>query len=406
MEHQMQNAGLPGGPWSWFAGALAQPVSGCLGAKRFWCAAGGGGLFGAALGRKRVGMQDRVQAEVGALARFCEAAFLAVGADAATARDATRAIMHGSLHGVDSHGVRLLPYYLRLLAGGEVAKAPVLRFRQIKPGSGLLDAGHAQGARATYHAVDLAVDMAVAQGIAAVGIQNTSHFGPAGAYALAAAERGFVALVVCNSDSFVRLHDGAQRFHGTNPIAVAVPTGQANPWLLDMATSAVPFNRVELYQSLGMDLPPDVASDAMGAEVLDPAKVEMLAPVGGAFGFKGAALGGVAEILSAAMTGMRLSPEIAFMGGADTTTPRELGAFVIVMDPDGFIGGPLLRAAMQRYLAALRGSEARQGCRVLAPGDREWEEAARRRASGVPLDPVTVAEFKALGDAHGVALPW
>lgn len=352
-------------------------------------------------------MQEQVRVGIEPLARFCEAAFLAVGADGATARDATRSIMHGSLHGVDSHGVRLLPYYIRVLAGGEVARAPVMRFSQVKPGSGLLDAGHAQGARATYHALDLAIEMAREQGIAAVGIQNSSHFGPAGAYALAAAERGFVALVVANSDSFVRLHDGAERFHGTNPIAVGVPTGEANPWLLDMATSSVPFNRVELYQSLGIDLPPDVASGADGAQVLNPHDVAMLAPIGGAaFGFKGAALGGVAEIFSAALTGMRLSPEIPFMGGEDNSTPREMGAFVMVMDPDGFIGGPILRATMQRYLAQLRGSTPREGCRVLAPGDREWEVAAGRRAEGVPLDPVTVAGFADLAQRFGLTLPW
>jgi LDH2 family malate/lactate/ureidoglycolate dehydrogenase len=347
-----------------------------------------------------------VRAEVVALTGFCEAAFLAVGADAPTARDATASMMHGSLHGVDSHGVRLLPHYIRALEGGRLAKAPQMAFRQIKPGSGLLDAGHAQGARATYHAVDLAMGMARGQGIAAVGIQNSSHFGPAGAHAKRAADAGFVAMVMCNSDSFVRLHDGAARFHGTNPIAVAVPSGAENPWLLDMATSSVPFNRVELYQSLGVDLPPGVASDAAGEEVRDPNRAAMLAPVGGAFGFKGAALGGVAEVFSAVLTGMRLSPEIAFMGGPDYGTPREMGAFVMVLDPEGFIGGPLLRAAMQRYLTQLRASPAREGCRVLAPGDREWEEAARRARDGVPLDPVTLAGFAELASGYGLALPY
>jgi LDH2 family malate/lactate/ureidoglycolate dehydrogenase len=351
-------------------------------------------------------MQDEVRVGIAPLTRFCEAAFLAVGADKETARDATRSMMHGSLHGVDSHGVRLLPYYVSVLAGGEVARAPVMNFRQVKPGTGLLDAGHAQGARATYHALDLAIEMAGTQGIAAVGIQNTSHFGPAGAYAWAAAERGYVALVVANSDSFVRLHDGAERFHGTNPIAVGVPTGEANPWLLDMATSAVPYNRVELYRSLGVDLPEGVASDAAGEAVLDPALVAMLAPVGGAFGFKGAALGGVAEIFSAALTGMRLSPEIPFMGGEEHSEPRIMGAFVMVMDPEGFVGGNMLRAIMQRYLAALRGSAPRAGCRVMAPGDREWEEAARRRDLGVPLDPVTLSGFEALVAQYGLEAPW
>lgn len=351
-------------------------------------------------------MQDKVRAKVETLSQFCEAAFLAVGADAETARDATRSMMHGSLHGVDSHGVRLLPYYIRVLAGGEVARAPVMQFNHIKPGSGLLDAGNAQGARATYHALDLAIDMAKTQGIAAVGIQNSSHFGPAGAYAWAAAQRGYVAMVVANSDSFVRLHDGAEKFHGTNPIAVGVPTGEANPWLLDMATSAVPYNRVELYRSLGVALPPGVASNEVGEDVSDPALAAMLAPVGAEFGFKGAALGGVAEIFSAALTGMRLSPEIPFMGGEDHSTPRVMGAFVIVMDPDGFIGGPILRSIMQRYLAQLRGSAPRAGCRVMAPGDREWQEAARRRDTGIPLDPVTVAEFETLASQFGLTVPW
>lgn len=350
--------------------------------------------------------QAKVRAEVTALAGFCEAAFLAAGAEAATARDATRSMMHGSLHGVDSHGVRLLPHYVTALQGGRLARAPEMSFRQIKPGSGLLDAGNAQGARATYHAVDLAIGMARTQGIAAVGIQNSSHFGPAGAYTWAAAAQGFIALVMCNSDSFVRLHDGAQRFHGTNPISVAVPSGEANPWLLDMATSSVPFNRVELYRSLGVDLPPGVASGADGQDVVDPNLAEMLAPVGGDFGFKGAGLGGVAEIFSAVLTGMRLSPEIAFMGGPDYSVPREMGAFVMVMDPDGFIGGPMLRAAMQRYLAQLRGSAPRKGCRVMAPGDREWAEAVHRREAGVPLDPVTLAGFDALAQQFGLRLPW
>ena len=60
----------------------------------------------------------------------------------------------------------------------------------------------------------------------------------------------------------MRLHDGAERFHVTNPLAVAVPVEDGRPWLLDMATSAIPYNRVLLYRSLGMALPAATASDA------------------------------------------------------------------------------------------------------------------------------------------------
>lgn len=292
-----------------------------------------------------------VRAPIAAVEAFCESAVAACGADAATARDATRSMMHGSMHGVDSHGVRLTAHYIRALEGGRLNKAPKPEFRRVKAGSGLLEADNAQGARATYLAMDHAMEMARDSGIAAVGIRNSPHFGPAGAYAKYAADKGFLALVVANSDSFVRLHDGVERFHGTNPFSVAVPSGGSEPWLLDMATFAVPYNRVELYRSLGVTLLEGVASDVEGVDTTDPHRAEMLAPVGENFGFKGAGLGGVAEIFSAVLTGIRLSPEILGMGAADMSTPREMGAFVLAMDPEGFIGagtvnGPRLEDAV------------------------------------------------------------
>ncbi|MDX1782414.1 MAG: Ldh family oxidoreductase [Thalassovita sp.] len=345
-------------------------------------------------------------AEEGRLANFCSDVLLATGTDQATAESASRAMMHGSVYGVDSHGVRLLDHYVRAFQGGRLKKTPKLAFNRIRSGSALLEADHGHGALATYAAVDHACDMAAETGIAAVGIRNSSHFGPAGAYTMAAAQKGMLALTTCNSDSFVRLHDGAMPFHGTNPISLALPSGGEDPWLLDMATSAVPFNRVRLYRSLDQDLPEGVASDRDGVDTTDAHAAEMLAPVGGEFGFKGAGLGGVAEILSAVLTGMRLSPEILPMGGQDMSTPRELGAFVMVLDPDAFIGAELVRAGMQRYLEMLRNSPTRDGARVMAPGDREWDVARKRRAEGIPVDPDTVQAMRAMAEEHGLTAPF
>jgi LDH2 family malate/lactate/ureidoglycolate dehydrogenase len=341
----------------------------------------------------------------GPLAAFCQAALAAAGADEPTARDCTASMMHGSIHGVDSHGVRLLPHYCTALQGGRLNGAPVMQFTRTRAGSGMLAADNAQGARATYAAMDHACDLAHEAGVGAVGITGSSHFGPAGAYTLHAAQRGMIALATCNSDSFVRLHDGAERIHGTNPLSLACPTGEENPWLLDMATSAVPFNRVELYRSTMTELPVGVASDEAGGDTTDPHLAQMLAPLGGPFGFKGAGLGGVAEILSAVLTGAPLSPDVAPMGGPDFATPRGLGAFVLVLDPAAFAGAELVRAGITRYLALLRASAPRAGSRVMAPGDREWDVARDRRATGITLDPVTEAGFVDLARNHRLVLP-
>jgi LDH2 family malate/lactate/ureidoglycolate dehydrogenase len=184
---------------------------------------------------------------------------------------------------------------------------------------------------------------------------------------------------------------------------MAVPTGEQNPWLFDMATSSVPFNRVELFRSLDQNLPQDVASDESGNSTQDPNVAEMLDPLGAKFGFKGAGLGGISEIFSAVLTGMKLSPELLPMSGPDMTTPRELGAFVIAIDPEGFIGSFLFKEGMQRYLSLLRNSTAKEKSFVLAPGDREWQTARQRDKNGVVLDPVTIEQFKVLAERFGIS---
>lgn len=339
------------------------------------------------------------------LDRFCRAVFAAVGANEETADAATRAMMHGSRLGVDSHGVRLLDHYVRGMEGGRLNAKAVPRILREFGAVAMLDADDGQGAVGAYAGMTHAMRLAEQLGIGAVGVANSSHFGPAGAFALHAAEAGYVGMAFCNSDSFVRLHDGASRFHGTNPIACAVPVHGQRPWLFDMATSAVPYNRVQLYRSQGRMLPEGVASTIEGEDTTDPNLADMLAPLGGEFGFKGAGLGGIAEIFSAIFTGMKLSFDIAPMPGPDFSTPRKLGAFVMAFKPEAFVERSVFDAAMTRYLASLRGSRARAGGKVMAPGDREWAEMERRRAEGIPLDPATVDAFKALSDRLGVALP-
>ena len=115
------------------------------------------------------------------LDRFCRAVFLAAGTDDETADAATRAMMHGTRLGVDSHGVRLLAHYVTALEGGRLNPRP-----QISRVSGFgavetVDADNAHGARATYAAMENAMALAEKVGIGAVAIRTSSHFGPAGA---------------------------------------------------------------------------------------------------------------------------------------------------------------------------------------------------------------------------------
>lgn len=315
------------------------------------------------------------------------------GASADSRAAAVRAMIHASLVGVDSHGVRLVGHYCRMLDGGRLNKNPQLKVEKRGAGSAMVDGDDGLGHYAAYRAVEVGMELARAAGVGAVGVRHSSHLGAAGAYALDGAEQGFVTFATTNTDSVVALYDGAQKFHGTNPLAFAAPVPGQKPWLLDMATSSIPLNRVMLHRSLDKTLPEGVAATPTGEPTTDPHAAEMLLPLGGVdYGYKGAALAGVATLFSALLTGTTLDSDfIPMYGGDDISTPRNMGHFVLVVDPDKFAGRDVFGAAITRYLMSLRGSAVREGGTVMAPGDREWAELESRKANGIPVDPDTVA---------------
>jgi ureidoglycolate dehydrogenase (NAD+) len=341
-----------------------------------------------------------------ALIHFVESALLAAGAAEDPAQSVARALAGASLRGVDSHGVRLLPHYCRVVQGGRINGAPRLSIERPSPAVAVVDADNGFGHHASYAAITEGVDLARTNGIAAVSVINSSHFGAAGCYVLEAAEQGFVALGFSNSDSLVLPHDGTQPFHGTNPLAFAAPVMGERPFLLDMATSIVPWNRIQDYRTKGLKVPEDTGVDAMGQMTTDPEKVHALLPVGALqHGYKGAGLASMLEVFSAVLTGMPHCSQLLSMASGDISTPRHLGHFFIVINPSAFVPKPIYDIGMAAYLADLRASPARANSKVMAPGDREWQRSDDRSENGIPVSPGLNLEFKTLAHALGIACP-
>ena len=340
------------------------------------------------------------------LAACVSQALAETGASAESIEAASRALMHASLTGIDSHGVRLVPHYVSVLRSGRVNPRPSLQVRRTATATAMVDGDHGLGHLTGYRAMAVAIDLAREAGVGAVGAVRSSHFGAAGAYAIAAAEEGMIGFATTNGDSMVAPFRATRAFHGTNPLAFAAPVAGEKPWLLDMATSSIPFNRVLLFRALGRLLPEMVAADAAGLPTRDADAAEMLMPLGGAdYGFKGAALAGLATLFSAILTGSTLDHAmIPMVGAADVGTPREMGHFFLAIDPGRFGGHSALANGMRLYLDALRSLPAAPGASpIMAPGDREWAIERQRMSSGVPIDPETAAFLKLDGHFPSVA---
>ncbi len=300
-------------------------------------------------------MTSAILVDAAQLEASVRAALRGAGASDESVEATTRALMHASRVGVDSHGVRLVPHYCKVMAGGRVNPRPNVTVRRTAAATGTVDGDDGLGHLTSYRAAAFAVELARESGIGAVGAVRSSHLGAAGAYAVAIAEAGMIgsrppipirwsACSTARRPSTARTPSPSQRRR----------YGE-KPWLLDMATSSIPMNRVLLYRSLGQTLPEGVAADTSGYATRDPHAADMLLPLGGeGYGFKGAALAGVATLLTGILNGTTLDHEFIPMVGATTYRRRATWPLLPRDRPQRFAGAALFAEGMRRYLDALR----------------------------------------------------
>ena len=253
----------------------------------------------------------------------------------------------------------------------------------------------------SHRANRVAIELARANGIGAVGVADSSHCGAVGLYARAAAREGLIGMAFTHSDKIAAPHGGHLPFLGPNPIAMAFPRAGGEPVCLDMATTPIPWNRVMNARREGHPLPEDVAVDANGAPTTDAHAAAALRPLGGLeYGHKGYGLALVVELLCGPLNGNLWGPQIGPMY-AELTRPRHIGAFFIVLDPVRFAGGAALAATlaqMARELAAEPGAPK-------MPGDPELQRQRERRVEGIPVEPVLAQQMRQWSERLGVHCP-
>lgn len=336
------------------------------------------------------------------LSRFIKGVLLKADVRDDVAEHLTKGLIQTSLRGVDSHGVRLLPHYLKGVKGGRINPDPKYKFRKTSASTGLLDAdstfGHAAGIQAAKYAVSLAAEA----GTGHVAIYNSSHFGAAAYYALEIASNDMIGMAFTNTDALVKTYAGKRPFLGNNPIAVAVPLKDEEPFCLDMATSIVTFNKIRQLREAKVPAPIGVGANKDGIETTDADEITMLMPVGG---YKGYGLSMAIEILCSLLTGMPYGPHIPKMFEAPMSEKRNLGQFVSAMRIDCFQDKDVFKERLSLMIKELRSEPAMDNdVPVQVAGDPEKMTALNRSRSGIPLTRIEYDAFKDLSKEYGVVL--
>jgi (2R)-3-sulfolactate dehydrogenase (NADP+) len=164
---------------------------------------------------------------------------------------------------------------------------------------------------------------------------------------------------------------------GTNPIACAVPQGDAPPLVLDQSASVVAKSEIVVHQQRGEALPPGWALDRDGQPTTDPAAAlaGSMVPSGG---YKGAGQALIVELMAAWLTGANLSIDASSFADNEGGSPRT-GQCFLAIDP-GPLAGPDAAARLARLFGAIEGQN---GARL--PGSRRAAARARTAVEGVTI---------------------
>jgi LDH2 family malate/lactate/ureidoglycolate dehydrogenase len=183
---------------------------------------------------------------------------------------------------------------------------------------------------------------------------------------------------------------------GTNPWAVAVPTGGEWPVVLDMANSTSGKGMIGWHLRAGLPIPGDWGYTVTGERTTDPAAAMQgpLFPLGGP---KGYALAVIVDALTGVLTGS------AFGRDCFGSSHQDVGHLLIAIDIARFTPLGDFTARMDRLIEQIAAAPLAPGAdAVKLPGQLEWERAQARLRDGVPIDAERLGELRAVADALDV----
>jgi delta1-piperideine-2-carboxylate reductase len=299
------------------------------------------------------------------------------------ARQLAVRIMSALGHDADDAGLiadHLIDCELRGLSYGGLARAISIAERMARTGdrrrpiqirhetpvSAQIDGGDHLGYIVAHRATAIAIDKALATGIAVVGADDTWYTGMLSYYAEIAAARGLVTMIASNASPWVAPHGATEGRFGTNPICFGFPSAD-EPVIWDVGTSSIIHAEATLAQRLGQLLPEGVAFDRDGEPTRDPA-----AALAGAFsawgGHKGSGLGIVVQLLGIMAGSPPIPPDLA-----------GFGFMIVAMRPDLLGPADTFYQNVSSYAQSVRSARpVAGGGAVRMPFDRSRQDRQRR----------------------------
>src|SRR3982075_4184264 len=329
--------------------------------------------------------KEPVRVSAGALKAYIGRAFTAVGIPSGDATVLADLITEADLRGSDTHGVFRMPQYCKRIKAGGVNPRPALRVIEERPSTALVDGDNGMGHLAMKLAAETAIAKARQTGIGWVGARMSNHAGPAALYAMMPLAHDMIGLYLAvGSNNHLPPWGSTENLLGTNPIAIAIPAGEAPPFVLGMAPTVAAFGKVRLKRQRGEETPVGWMIDRNGKPLTDPKHAEegLLLPIGD---YKGYGLSLIIGLLAGTLNGAAFGREVIDFvkepGNATNT-----GHAIVAVSVEAFAPAAAFKRHVDAAIRTMRGAERLPGVdRVWLPGEQSHHKRQDRTTNGIPM---------------------
>lgn len=321
-----------------------------------------------------------------------------VGVPADEAAVVGDSMMQAHLRGIDTHGIRALPNYIKRFKAGSLNAAPNMRIERETAVSAAIDADNALGHIAGAYAMQIAISKAKKSGIGIVTVRNSNHFGACAFFSMMAQEEGFIGFSCTNCSARLAPTGGKTACYGNDPWSVAIPHSEGEvPVVIDMANSVVANSNINIAKKMGVKIPLTWALTAEGLPTDDPNQAKLLQPIAG---YKGYALSLAVEAMAGGLSGAALSNQAGEYNSMKDG--QNLGHLFMAIDPELFVGREEYVRRMENFFETVKSSELAEGSKgVWLPGEMEYEKYCRN-LNGIEIPEQYLNDLNVLCEEFGL----
>jgi len=328
------------------------------------------------------------------LKRYVSAIYEAVGVPERDASLLADTLVQADLWGHQSHGLLRTRWYLERIKNG-VASAETKLVTVIDGGAvHVMDGNGGIGQVVAKQAMTDAIARSRKHGISAVAVRNSNHFGTVMYFTRIAARNGCIAFMTTNGGPAMAPWGGIRKIIGTNPWSIAAPVGDGDPFITDLASTAVARGKIYLARQRHEPIPEGWALAPDGSPTTDPvaAIAGIILPMGQ---HKGYAVASAMDLLAGVLSGS------GFLDGVNGPyhygKKSNAGHFLFVLNIEAFMARAEFDRRMVDFVTRLKSVPPAKGVtEIFYPGEKEANTDRKNRERGLSLPEDTLADLEAM----------